>query len=197
MIILHLPYAIPLTDQLFERPGGIGGTRRRQADRRPSGNLLCVFPVIFVSRLPVDTDSPDVCFVQDEGKVIRYDISDRRIRRTLDIAGVDDIPDRNVIAEQKSLLLRDRLRDLFFENSGNYFPETVLRMSVKEISFPGLDRREASEDKYPRCFIKYGRYRMDDHLFNVSYCLISFSWCRRSLCCCSFSKNCSCSWSRT
>lgn len=61
--------------------------------------------------------------------------------------GMQHIPERDAVGEEKSLFLIDRVRNRNVQDSGQGFPEAVLRMMVEKMSFPGFDGRERSEDQ--------------------------------------------------
>ena len=52
-----------------------------------------------------------------------------------------------MMREQKLLLILDAFRKWFLCDGGQDFPETVLRMSIVEMLFPGLDGGKGSRIK--------------------------------------------------
>jgi hypothetical protein len=48
------------------------------------------------------------------------------------------------------------------ENSGQGLPETVLRVVIEKMSFPGFDGREGTEDQNPGGTVKNRRNRVCD-----------------------------------
>lgn len=117
------------------------GRRRGSRSRLP--DISCIIP----GSLSVAEDRPDIGGGQDHGEVVRHDIADRTVAGTFDRAGGNHIPERDAVGEEKSLFLIDRVRNRNVQDSGQGFPEAVLRMMVEKMSFPGFDGRERSEDQ--------------------------------------------------
>ena len=57
-----------------------------------------------------------------------------------------DVPDSNLVAEEKLFFFWDAAWDWFSSNRSQDLPETVLGMPIIKIPFPGFHGREGAED---------------------------------------------------
>ena len=95
----------------------------------------------------VAENSADIRIKQNARDIVGNGIFDAAVARTRNLAGGDDIPQRDAACEQHFPLFADRFGERMFQNRRQNLPEAVLRMPVKESALPGLYRWEASEDK--------------------------------------------------
>ena len=102
----------------------------------------------FIRRRAVAVDTPYIRRAQDERDIYRHGVSDAAVAGAGDIAGIENIPQRDAVCEQHGLLFLYALRHGAAEHTRQKRPEAVLRMAVKEIDLPGLDRGEAAKDEY-------------------------------------------------
>lgn len=79
--------------------------------------------------------------------------ADAAVAGTLDVALGNHIPQSNAVPQEQRPLFRNGDRDRFPKQRGQHLPESVLRMAVKEIIFPGFDRGQCPEDQNPGIFI--------------------------------------------
>ena len=63
------------------------------------------------------------------------------------VTACDHIPQGDMMPQQHFFFLWNSLRNLFIQNLRHDFPETVLRMSIKELHFSGLHRRKTTQDQ--------------------------------------------------
>ncbi len=87
--------------------------------------------------------------------VRRDNIFDGSVGGTDDCAACNDIPDGDAVREQQFLFFRDRNREGAVRQSGQDFPEPVLRMTVIELLFSGFYGRERAQDQDTGILIKY------------------------------------------
>jgi hypothetical protein len=96
---------------------------------------------------------------------IGHGISDAAVRGALYLAGVQHIPQGDVISQKKrgsrGGVGRGRLLP---QDSGQGGPETILRMRVIEARCPRLGRGKGSEDQNPRTRIVYRIKRVFQHI---------------------------------
>jgi hypothetical protein len=67
-----------------------------------------------------------------------------------------------MMGEEKFLFLINTAWNRNRENSGQGLPETVLRVVIEKMSFPGFDGREGTEDQNPGGAVKNRRNRVCD-----------------------------------
>lgn len=72
---------------------------------------------------------------EDDGQIVGKCIFNAAVTGAVDFAGSNDIPDGNVVTKQKLLFLGNGNRQVFPEQAGKYFPESILWMTVKETTF--------------------------------------------------------------
>ncbi len=65
-----------------------------------------------------------------------------------------------MMGEEKFLFLINTAWNRNRENSGQGLPETVLRVVIEKMSFPGFDGREGTEDQNPGGTVKNRRNRV-------------------------------------
>ncbi len=67
-----------------------------------------------------------------------------------------------MMREEKFLFLINGDGDWALKDSGQGLPETVLRVVIEKMSFPGFDGREGTEDQNPGGAVKNRRNRVCD-----------------------------------
>ena len=153
----------PLVHQFLQIPRRIRRACGRKTDCGASCGAAHIFFIITECGFAVHIDGPDVGCRKDRGEVIDCDVSNAGVGGTRDITGMNDVPDRNMVAEQERLLFCDRLRDILSENRSGHLPEAVLRVTVKESGLSGFHGRKTPEDQDLRILIVDWRNRMCDH----------------------------------
>ena len=83
---------------------------------------------------------------EDDGQIVGKCIFNAAVTGAVDFAGSNDIPDGNVVTKQKLLFLGNGNRQVFPEQTGKYFPESILWMTVKETS-TSLDLTDGKTSK--------------------------------------------------
>ena len=122
------------------------------------------FEIIFLCRFSVDGDQAYGRMSKDDREVIGNDIFYGAIRGTFDIARCDDIPQSEMMSENKLFFVFHGLRHITTGHFSDQWPEAVLGMSVKKGGFTGSDRRETAEDEYLGMGIEKRRDWMDNVL---------------------------------
>ena len=137
----------PCFDKTFKTPCGIGRAGGGEHDGFAQQRRVNITLIAVKGLFSVTEDRGDRRGVQDYGKVVRHDVANRAVRTPLDRAPADAVPERNMIAFQKSTLFGNGTGRLVVKNSCRHAPETVLRVPVKEHLLPGFDRGKAAEDE--------------------------------------------------
>lgn len=137
----------PLVGQPLEAAGGVCRTCR---GKRHGGTAYSRLDLLDVERMrgfPVGENPADAASGEQGRDVVWLRAADAAVGRTGDFAASDDVPDRDVMREQKALLFFRAFRLIAAEYGGQHAPETVLRMPVKKVGFSGFDRRKAAQNQ--------------------------------------------------
>jgi len=139
----------PCIGQPFHGPGCVSRAGRRQTDTVSLSHRLCIFLIHFLCGTTIYIDIADLSGLKNRSQIIWRHILNAGVGGSPDPARGDHIPGRNMIAQQKSFPLGNTHRYRFPEDCSDDLPEPVLRVSVEEHRFPGLDRRETAKDQDP------------------------------------------------
>ena len=98
---------------------------------------------------PVCVDPGSYLAAGQQGSEIRHDhVFDTAVGRADDRAALDHVIERELMSGQKSFLFLLRIWCRFTTERGDKRPETILRMTVVKLCFPGFDGRKTPQDQH-------------------------------------------------
>ena len=107
-------------------------------------------------------DGADVRRREDRREIVGDGVLDARVRRALDVAGGEHVPQRDPPPQGERALFRDRLGRGLVQRRGERPPESVLRVAVIEALLPRLGGGHRPEDEHAGARVIDGRDGMYD-----------------------------------